>query len=258
MRFSWVLPLLAGAGLSALDGGPAQALNPQAVRPILRSVNGASGTNFQEAQGNSFGFLFDIDVDRVFANALGFQFQDGWNVAGNNSYDVTLWFYEVTNTITNEAAYTPLATKKFTPGDPSLLLLDSAVPPTGFGNYYWLSLDSNIDLPNTGVAVDPDELTGYVLGVSGVFDGAGSVKVASGGTPDFAPGIPTYLFEGFNTPGDPNEPVFPFDFVTSGVPGPGFWNANVSVDVPGPLPVAGAGSALLWARRLKRKIKTKV
>jgi hypothetical protein len=258
LRSSWVLPLLAAAGLSTLAAAPAHALDPQAVKPILRNVDGAFGSNFLESAANSFGFFFDINIDNAFTNALGFLFEDGWNVAGNNPYEVTLWSYLIDDD-TDEAAYTQLATRTFTPGDPNLLLLDSAVPPTGFGNYYWLALDSNVNLQNTGASVDPDELMGYVLGVSGVFNGPGSVKVASGGTANFAPVISTYLFEGFNAPGSPDEPVpaFAFDFVAVDVPGPGFWNANISVDVPGPLPIAGAGSVLLWSRSLKRKIKSR-
>jgi hypothetical protein len=259
MRSSWLLPLLAAAGLSTLAAAPAQALDPQSVRPILRNVDGAFGSNFTPTDANSFGFFFDININQAFTNALGFLFEDGWNVTGNNSYEVTLWSYLVTDPITFETSYTELATKTFTPGDPNLLLLDSAVPQTGFGNYYWLALDSTVDLPNTGASVDPDEFMGYVLGVSGVFDGAGSVKVASGGTANFDPVVPTYLLNGFNAPGFPDAPVpaFEFDFEAAGVPGPGFWNANVSVDVPGPLPIAGAGSVLLWSRSLKRKIKTR-
>lgn len=254
-----MLPLLAAAGLSTLAAAPAQALDPQAVKPILRNVDGAFGSPFAEQDANSFGFFFDINVDNTFTNALGFLFEDGWNVAGNNPYEVTLWSYLVTDPMTFDTSYTELATRTFTPGDPNLLLLDSAVPSTGFGNYYWLALDSNVNLQNTGASVDPDELMGYVLGVSGVFNGPGSVQVASGGTANFAPVVPTYLFEGFNAPGSLDAPVpaFPFDFATAGVPGPGFWNANISVDVPGPLPIAGAGSVLLWSRSLKRKIKAR-
>jgi len=259
-RLSWVLPALAAAGLSALGASPAKALNPENVRPIIRNVDGATGAGFTEQDGNSFGFFFDITEDNVFTNALGFLFQDGWfDDVNNNSYDVTLWSYILDPDNDFIGDYSEFATKRFTPGDPNLFLLDSAVPPTGFGNYYWLPLNSLIDLPNTGASVDPDELIGYVLGVSGVFSGPGSVLVATGGTPNFAPVFSEYLFEGYNFLGgeDAPVPVLAFPFAASGLPEPGFWNANISIDVPGPLPVLGAGSAFVWSRRLKRKIKMK-
>jgi len=254
-RLFSALPLLAVAGLSVLGGAPAHALTPSSITPILRSVTNADGLGFSEADANSFGYFFDVTSDKVFANALGFLFQPGWNdVATNNTYEVTLWKYEL-DSITSLGTYTPLATKQFAPTDPNLVLADSAVPPTGFGNFYWLALDSNVDLPNTGPTVDPNQNAGYIVGVTGVFDGSpGSVLAAAGGTPDFSPLLTSYEIEGYNFPGDPDAPVpiLAYGPYTNA----GFWNANVSIAVPGPLPILGASSALLWSRRLKRKINS--
>jgi len=254
-RLFSALPLLAAAGLSVLGGAPAHALTPSSITPILRSVTDADGLGFSEADANSFGYFFDVTSDKVFANALGFLFQPGWNdVATNNTYEVTLWSY-VLDPNTFLGTYSPLATKQFAPTDPNLVLADSAVPPTGFGNFYWLALDSNVDLPNTGPTVDPDQLAGYVVGVTGVFDGSpGSVLAAAGGTPDFSPLLTSYEFEGYNFPGGDDAPVPIFEYLP--YTNAGFWNANVSVAVPGPLPILGASSALLWSRRLKRKINS--
>jgi hypothetical protein len=254
-RLFSALPLLAVAGLSVLGGAPAHALTPSSITPILRSVTDADGLGFSEADANSFGYFFDVTSDQVFANALGFLFQPGWNdVATNNTYEVTLWSYVLDST-SFLGTYTPLATKQFAPTDPNLVLADSAVPPTGFGNFYWLALDSNVDLPNTGPTVDPNQNAGYIVGVTGVFDGSpGSVLAAAGGTPDFSPLLTSYEIEGYNFPGDPDAPVpiLAYGPYTNA----GFWNANVSVAVPGPLPIMGASSALLWSRRLKRKINS--
>jgi hypothetical protein len=253
-RLFSALPLLAVAGLSVLGGAPAHALTPSSITPILRSVTDADGLGFSEADANSFGYFFDVTSDQVFANALGFLFQPGWNdVATNNTYEVTLWSYVLDST--SLGTYSLLATKQFAPTDPNLVLADSAVPPTGFGNFYWLALDSNVDLPNTGPTVDPNQNAGYIVGVTGVFDGSpGSVLAAAGGTPDFSPLLTSYEIEGYNFPGDPDAPVpiLAYGPYTNA----GFWNANVSVAVPGPLPILGASSALLWSRRLKRKINS--
>jgi hypothetical protein len=253
-RLFSALPLLAVAGLSVLGGAPAHALTPSSITPILRSVTDADGLGFSEADANSFGYFFDVTSDQVFANALGFLFQPGWNdVATNNTYEVTLWSYVLDST--SLGTYSLLATKQFAPTDPNLVLADSAVPPTGFGNFYWLALDSNVDLPNTGPTVDPNQNAGYIVGVTGVFDGSpGSVLAAAGGTPDFSPLLTSYEIEGYNFPGDPDAPVpiLAYGPYTNA----GFWNANVSVAVPGPLPIMGASSALLWSRRLKRKINS--
>jgi hypothetical protein len=253
-RLFSALPLLAVAGLSVLGGAPAHALTPSSITPILRSVTNADGLGFSEADANSFGYFFDVTSDQVFANALGFLFQPGWNdVATNNTYEVTLWSYVLDST--SLGTYSLLATKQFAPTDPNLVLADSAVPPTGFGNFYWLALDSNVDLPNTGPTVDPNQLAGYIVGVTGVFDGSpGSVLAAAGGTPDFSPLLTSYEIEGYNFPGGNGAPVpiLAYGPYTNA----GFWNANVSVAVPGPLPILGASSALLWSRRLKRKINS--
>jgi hypothetical protein len=254
-RLLLALPLLAVAGVPVFGSTPALALNPQFITPILRNVDNADGLGFPEASANSFGYFFDVTRDNASANALGFLFQDGWNdSAANNTYEVTLWSY-LLDPNTFIGTYSELATKQFAPTDPALVLADSAIPPTGFGNYYWLALDSKVDLPNTGLTVDPDGLRGYIVGVTGVFDGSpGSVLAAAGGIPDFSPFLSSYEFEGYNFPGGEDAPVPIFAF--SGYEGAGFWNANVSVDVPGPLPILGASSALLWSRRLKRKINS--
>lgn len=255
-RFSLALSLLAAAGASIFGSSPALAFDPEMITPILRSVDGADGLGFNVADGNSFGFFFDVTSEQVFADALGFSFQPGWyGNPASLSYDVTLWSY-VLDPISFLGTYTPLATKQFSPTDPDVTLLDSALPPTGFGNYYWLVLDSKIDLPNTGPSVDPDDLAGYIVGVTGVFDGSpGSVLAAAGGTPDFSPFFTSYGFEGYNFPGGDDAPVPIYAY--SPYSGAGFWNANVSIGVPGPLPIMGAGSAFLWSRRLKRKINSR-
>lgn len=252
-RLSLALSLLAAAGASLFGATPALALDPKTITPILRSVDNADGLGFDPTQLNSVGFFFDVVSDQVFANALGFSYQPDWyGNASSQTYDVTLWSY-VLDPNTFLGTYTPLATKQFSPIDPAVTLADSAVPPTGFGNYYWLALDSKIDLPNTGPSVDPDGLAGYIVGVTGLFDGSpGSVLAAAGGTPDFSPFFTSYEFEGYNFPGGDNSPVPIYEYFPYS--GAGFWNANVSVNVPGPLPILGASSALLWSRRLKRKI----
>jgi hypothetical protein len=255
-RLSLALSLLAAAGASIFGSSPAFALDPKTITPILRSVDGADALGFNVVDGNSFGFFFDVTGQHVFANALGFGFQPDWyGNPASLSYEVTLWSY-VLDPISFFGTYATLASKQFSPTDPEVTLADSALPPTGFGNYYWLALDSKIDLPNTGPSVDPDDLAGYILGVTGVFDESpGSVLVAAGGTPDFSPFFTSYLFEGYNFPGGEDAPVPIYAYAPSS--GTGFWNANVSIGVPGPLPIMGVGSAFLWSRRLKRKINSR-
>jgi hypothetical protein len=242
------LLLMAAAALSAT---PAQALDPASVRPILRQVTDRNGLDLlDDSTEYTFGYFFDVNSDNAFANALGFSFQDGW-ATGGNSYQVSLWSYVLDPDNDDIGDYTLLASKDFTPGDPNLQLLDGNIPPTGLGNYYWLGLGSNLPLAKTGLDVDPDELTGYIVGATGIFGGAGANLPEVAGTPVFQPDLISYEYEGYNISGEESYPVpiFPFPAFK----GQGFWNANVSVNVPGPLPLLGVGAAFGWSRRLKAK-----
>lgn len=254
LRSALALPLVAAAGVTAVLASPAQALTPAELHPILRGVSDRVGLSFADDVEYTFGYFFDIDKNNAFANALGFSFQDNWFTSGN-PYQVTLWSYILDPLNGFTGTYTQLATQTFTPGDPNLVLADGNIPPTGAGNYYWLPLANPLPLPNTGLAVDPDGLSGYIVGATGIFGGANGNKAEVLGTPSFNSSLVAYEFEGYSFTGEEDYPVPIFPFSANGgiYENQGFWNANVSVDVPGPLPLLGVGAAFGWSRRLKRK-----
>ncbi|QVL53677.1 MAG: hypothetical protein KFB97_04790 [Cyanobium sp. M30B3] len=100
-------------------------------------------------------------------------------------------------------------------------------------------------------------MTGYVIGAIGSFnDNPDSTLrgnfIESGADVTFST-LAAYDANGFNIQGFQDFPVPVFDGGQVG-----YWNANLSIDVPGPLPLLGAGSAFLWSRRLKSKINSKV
>jgi len=257
-RFSEISSLVASVGIAVLLAQPALAINPLNVKPILRSVS-----NPQEITGGlddninySFGYAFDVNQDGWRANALGFGFQNNWlGGSSSSSYQVSLWsvLYEDPEP-DSDPTVNLLASSVFDPSQSSLSanLFDSAIGGTSSANqglYYWLEIPSR-NLPKS--SDNPDFY--YLIGVSGRFAGTGAILPRAFGALDFTPAVSSYIFEGFN---DSNTAFYPapiFAFSDSSYKGQGFWNANVSLDVPGPLPVLGVGAAFGWSRRLKRKL----
>lgn len=258
VRFSVVSPLVASIGCVTLFAQPAFAINPLDVRPILRSV-----TNPEEIVGGldenidySFGYAFDVNQDGWRANALGFGFQNGWlGGASSSSYQVSLWsvLYEDPDP-DSDPILKLVASSVFNPTNANLSsqVFDSAdggTTATNQGLYYWLEIPAK-PLPKSDD--NPDFF--YLLGLSGRFAGDGAILPRAFGGLEFTPVVSSYIFEGFN---DSNTAFYPapiFAFSDPAFASQGFWNANVSLDVPGPLPVLGVGAAFGWSRRLKRKL----
>jgi hypothetical protein len=226
---------------------PAHAFSSSSIFPFIESrgpgVGGALNT--QGTNPGSYGYFFDVNGDQRFVNALGFSAQDNWTNT-NLSYTVELWSYLVdpTNPDPNTATtYTSLASLIFNPSDPGLLV----------GTDYWKPLPNTINLVNT--SSDPN--IGYVIAAIGNFNDNPDPTLRgnffeSGTDVTFSP-LASYDANGFNIQGFQDFPVPVFDGGQVG-----YWNANLSIDVPGPLPLLGAGSAFVWSRRLKNKIKSKV
>jgi hypothetical protein len=261
-RAGVLAPLVASFGL-ALVAAPAEAIAPQFVRPILRSVDNPEQvtSGFDENFIYSFGYAFDVDLDNYFTTALGFGFQDGWLGGVNStSYTVGLWSVLFEND-DDDPILDLLASAVFDPTNASLSssLSDSAIGgsnSTTRGLNYWLSVPKVTLAKSSG----NDDFY-YVVGVSGRFAGDGAILPSALGTPSFADDVVSYVFEGFNS-SDGNVSGFGFPAPLFAAFDPdidlnfaerGFWNANVSLDVPGPLPLMGVGAAFGWSRRLKRK-----
>jgi hypothetical protein len=236
------------AGLSLLGAAPAQAFNPASIDPIF-GVEDALGARFDAGtSAYSVGFFFDVVGNGFFANALGVSAQV--NVPWIQPYTVSLfsWEYDpaqAENPANGGYSITTLASKQFIPGDPDL------VPTTQSGNvnFYWLGLGSQIALPDTSDAVDPDGLRGYAVATEGFFNEPDGNFIEQDGFVTFSSRA-AYLGDGYNA--QDFDFLYPFPVFEAGVNG--YWNGNVSV-VPGPLPVMGVAAAFGWSRRLKKKTK---
>lgn len=257
-RFPEISSLLASFGITVLLAQPALAINPLNINPILRSVSNPEDIigGLDDNINYSFGYAFDVKQDGWRANALGFGFQNNWlGGASSSSYQVSLWkvLFEDPSPA-SVPTVDLLASSVFDPSQSSLSdnLFDSAIGGTtgvNQGLYYWLEIPSR-NLPKS--SDNPDLY--YLVGVSGRFTGDGAIYPRVYGDLDFATVVSSYIFEGFN---DSNTTYYPapiFAFTYPGFASQGFWNANVSLDVPGPLPVLGVGAAFGWSRRLKRKL----
>lgn len=246
LRFSdkvFAIAAASAVGFTALTANPAKALTSAELFPALTRGPGVISTPDTAGSPNSsWGYFFDVTGSQRFVNALGFSAQSTWPTSGL-AYTVSLWSYttDPLNPDPNTATvYTQLASLNFDPSDPNLLLS---------GTDYWLPLPGRIDLID-----DSNPNTGYVVGASGKFTSnpgpvGNGIETGIVGTDVFFSNLIEYSGEGFNRTGFTDYPIPVF---ASGQPG--YWNANVSVDVPGPLPLLGAASAFAWSRRLKRKI----
>jgi hypothetical protein len=267
-RAGVLAPLVASFGL-ALVAAPAEALEPQFVKPILRSVDNPDQitSGLSEDVTYSFGYAFNVDQDNYFTTALGLGFQNDWLGGANSTpYNVGLWsvLFEHGN---DDPTLDLLASVVFDPTNSSLSssLLDSAIGgsnATTRGLNYWLSVPKVTLAKSSG-----NNDFYYVVGVSGRFAGDGAILPSVFGTPSFADDVISYVFEGFNASDESSysgttgfgfpAPIFAFNPDGDEDGGPfaaqGFWNANVALDVPGPLPLMGVGAAFGWSRRLKRK-----
>lgn len=249
-----IAPIAASIGCGMLLAQPAIAIRPLDIRPILRNVTEAQQiTNGLDKNVEySFGYAFDVNEDGWVANALGFGFQNFW-LGGSSStpYLVTLWSVLFNDPDPDaDPIVAELARTTFDPTNAALAnnLFAGVAPNQGL--YYWRAIPKT-SLPNTS---NTDSY--YLVGVSGRFAGEGAIKPRVAGDPDFPSPVATYVFEGFNDNSGSYFPApsFPFPPFTEA----GFWNANVSLDVPGPLPLMGVGAAFGWSRRLKKKISRNI
>lgn len=232
-------------------GKPVYAFSPSDVSPFIESRGPGVGGALNTIGTNpgSYGYFFDVTGDQRFVNALGFSAQDNWTNT-TIPYTVQLWSYLVNPSDPNPntaTTYTTIAQLTFNPSDTDLLL---------FGTDYWKPLSAPISLPST--SGDPN--TGYVIAAIGDFNNNPDPAlrgnfIESGADVTFSP-LASYDANGYNLQGFQDYPVPVFDGGQVG-----YWNANFSIydpsDVPSPLPLFGAGSAFMWSRRLKSKIKLK-
>ena len=230
-------------------GQPALAFSPADITPFIQSRGpGVSGAiNSGGTVDGSYGYFFEVAGAHRFVNALGFSAQDNWIDNTNLTYTVQLWSWLTDpldpnpNTATT---YTSLASLTFNPNDSDLLLA---------GSDFWKPLAARLSLPDT--ASNPN--AGYVITAYGNFSNNADPAfrgnfIESGSDVTFS-SLATYGGNGYNLQTFPDYPVPVYDGGQVG-----YWNANFSVGVPGPLPLLGAGSALLWSRRLKRKVNSKM
>lgn len=98
------------------------------------------------------------------------------------------------------------------------------------------------DLP-THLALLPDD---YVVAATGDYTGGDAYAFL--GTYATLAGI-TYVENRFASGSD-----FQFPYASTDRTNPGWFGANFSTAVPGPLPALGVASALAWSRRLKRRM----
>lgn len=245
--FSFIsLPLFA-VGSTLLLSSPANAFTPSDVKPYI--TRGSVGFS-QSAQGTpsqSFGFFFESNSSNNFINALGFSAQVPW-LSTNLTYSVQLWEYLTTDPggPGEATSYTSLAQVSFNPSNPGLLV----------GTDYWKELPSRVTLADT--LSDPNR--GYVISAAGSFanntDPALKGNLIESGVDVVLSPLAIFDGAGFNQIGFAEYPVPVFDPGLIGASG--YWNANFSIDVPGPLPMLGVGSAFVWSRRLKRKMNSKL
>jgi hypothetical protein len=245
---SLTLPLLIalGAATSTLLSSPARALTADQVNPVYLSANDESQSGLDAPVGNSpasFAYYFDTTSDKH-ANALGLFTVNDWTPqAGGTSFDVILyqWAYDGTSTTFSELTRTT-----FNQADTASYVTKS--------NYYWLPIQSE-KLERS----DLDPNAGYVVTAVGNFSTASGLPYFYGGSGIFAPGF-VYDGNGLNIDSADNPDyagTFPDPYLVGEVAGQptfGYFNANVSYVVPGPLPVVGAGVALGWSRRLRRRL----
>jgi len=238
----------AGLAVSVFQASrPAYAFSASSIFPFIesRGPGVGGGLNTIGTNPGSYGYFFNVNGDQRFVNALGFSAQDNW-LDTNLTYTVELWSYLVDPTDPDPdtaTTYTSLAALTFNPSDPGLLV----------GTDFWKPLPSTIDLADT--SGDPN--IGYVIAAIGNFNNNPDPTlrgnfIESGADVTFS-SLAVYDENGFNIQGFQDFPVPVFDGGQIG-----YWNSNLSIGVPGPLPLLGAGSAFVWSRRLRSKIKSKV
>lgn len=190
----------------------------------------------------SYGFFFDTAESGQSISSLGFAIFNDWN-AGN--YDVYLWRY--VGDLTSSSQFTELAKVTFNVANKGSYVSK--------GGYYW------IDIPNVNLGVETlsDDNVGFAVAAVGNFSSAtNTVPFLFDGTGSFSPQF-VWDGNGFNGPlsslsADMPVPldyydVNPLNFY-------GFFNANFSSEVPGPLPLMGVAAAFGWSRRIRRRIKS--
>lgn len=219
----------------------ANAFTASDINPAFTFVSPTVGTHDLFVGGSSYGYFFDLSDNRTI-NALGFSAQDVWLTNPNpQNYTVQLWSY-VTNPITFATTYTSLASYTFNPINPYILK----------DNFYWQDIPK-ITLP--GTSSDPN--TGYVIGAIGNFNSPNNF-IETDDPNSMSSSVAFQAFvsndgNGYNVSGFPEYPVPAFD---GGIGTSGYWNANFSTEVPGPLPVFGALAAYQWSRKLRSRAKS--
>lgn len=232
LAFAWA-SFAAASSVSTIFGLTAPA---QAFIPAYTTAN-STGGSYTVANPSSFGFFFDT-TSNVVIDALGFSYQVAW-VPGSPSYTVKLWSFVNGGAVPGD--YTEIASRTFI----------STTTYTLQDGYRWNGI-APINLPNTGAAVDPGNLKGYVIAAIGDFSGATGTVQFEGGTPIVDPKF-DLGGNGFNKINDPNG-FYPIPIVDGGIGINGYFNPNLSY-VPGPLPTLGLASAFGMARLLRRRVK---
>jgi len=227
---------MAVTGLALVGPLLPQQAQAMVYNPAFTTTN-VLGGNYS-SNPSSFGFYFDTDRNVGSINGLGFARQtDNWD--NNTAYDVTLWKYNNGGFALSD--YSQIATARFTEENKNSYTLQD--------NFYWLPI-AGPSLSDT-FTNDPGDLEGYVIAAIGNFSGSnGNVKFLEG-TASFDSGI-LNAGNGSSAQGDPLYPI-PF-FPTPGVGTNGYFNANFSTAVPGPLPLVGAVVGFSWTRRMRKRI----
>lgn len=248
-------------------GQPVSAKPP--IQPVYTS-------NFTETYQNtpadspnptSFGFFFETNKTYIHLNALAFPFFAGWaNEPGNptlfpnaDKFDVYVWRIDGIN-------------------QPSLAPCDGSTPYcqvakvtfdqnltsnyTVKDGYYWQEFEPI----NLGKATFPNANVQYAVAAVGNFRITDGLPTLVGGNGTFDPAF-AWTGNGFNGSTSYYDPDFSADFpvpwnFTDNPPGSGdpesvyaYFSPNLSYAiVPSPLPLLGAGAALGWARRLRRRV----
>lgn len=236
-----------GVASSALVGSwlalqaPAQAIIPAYTIPSVCSPPGMSTgcSGPSTVNPSSYGFYFDTAAN-IQIDALGFYAYDQsvWN--SGRTYTVQLWSYSNGGLVPGD--YSPLASTTFTAGTPY----------TNQDGYFWRSLLSNVNLPDSFNS-DPTDQIGYVITAYGDFSGvSGYVPTVATGGSIFHPNV-LMAGNGYVATGDSGG-FFPIPAEDGGVGLDGYFVPNLSL-VPGPLPVLGAAAGFGWTRRLRKRIR---
>ena len=246
-----------GAVAGAFTGPAAQAdvpaLTTADVNPVYLSANDEAQSGLTPPASllpGSFAFYFDTTEDKT-VNALGFFTVSDWiTSSGPDSFDVVLYKWMFDGMV--DTTFTPLAMTTFVRSDANSYLTRN--------NYYWLPI-APLTLPRSDLDANTE---GYVVTAIGDFSAASGLPYFFGGTGSFADG---FLFNGnglnIDSPPLPDPAnlysLFPAPLQQgvdiNGNPIYGYFSANVSYVVPGPLPLMGAGVAFGWSRRLRRRLK---